>query len=118
MAESQGSKLIKLEHHLIDVAPTPGLAGLEGGDDRVLRTMEVLGRVLVLRVVAAAYVPALHAEPQVDPYVAGLQAILAAIGAWGDIFDAIEMRAGIGHGRLGVYASKKATGGGKGARSR
>lgn len=36
-----------LEHQLIDVAPTPVLAGFQGSHDRVPRGMKMLGGVLV-----------------------------------------------------------------------
>ena len=54
-------------------------AGLERPDDRVLGRVEVLGRVLVLRGVAAADVTALPALAQVHPRVAHLQALFAAL---------------------------------------
>jgi len=49
--------LRRLEHDLIDVAPAPVFAWLEGLDDRVIGRMEVFGRVLVFRGVATANVP-------------------------------------------------------------
>jgi hypothetical protein len=60
----------ELHRHLVDVAPAPTLAGLEGGHDRVLRRAEVLRRMLVLRAVATADVPAGPAQAQVYPLVA------------------------------------------------
>ena len=47
-----------LDDFLGDEAPAPGFARLEGPDDGVLDLPKVLRRVLVLRVVAAADVPA------------------------------------------------------------
>src|SRR5215475_11172972 len=41
--------------------------------------MKMLGGVLVLRRVTASHVPALHAQPQMHPGVAHLQALLAAL---------------------------------------
>src|SRR5262245_61049249 len=69
----------RLEADPIDVAPVPALAGLERADDRVLRRAVVPRRVLVLRVVAAADVSAGHAETQMHPHVACLEALLASI---------------------------------------
>jgi hypothetical protein len=40
----------------------------------------VLGRVLVLGFIAATYVPAREAFPEVHPHIAGLEALLAALG--------------------------------------
>src|SRR5688500_13187976 len=61
-----------LDHPLVDEAPAPVLARLEGLHDRVARGVEVLGGVRVLGVVAAADVAADQAHSQVDPGVAGL----------------------------------------------
>src|SRR2546430_8633621 len=44
-------------HELIDVAPAPVLPGLEGSHDRMLGRTEMLGGMLVLRVVAASDMP-------------------------------------------------------------
>jgi hypothetical protein len=49
------------------------------------------GRVLVLGAVAAAHVPAAHAEPQVNPLVADPEAILTPVRASRDFVDLIEM---------------------------
>src|SRR5438552_2693772 len=70
----------ELHSDLVDIAPAPVLAGLERGDDRMLRRMVVLGRVLVLRVVATADVAAGPAQAKVHPGVAGCEALLAAGG--------------------------------------
>src|SRR6185436_12177075 len=72
-------RLEGIEPHLVDEAPPPPFARLERANDRVLGGLEVLGGVLVLRIVAAPDVPALHAEPQVHPRVAHRQALLAAL---------------------------------------
>src|SRR5438105_1087499 len=54
----QHARSFKLQHDLVDVAPAPVLAGLERGHDGMLRRAEVLGGVLVLRLVATPDVPA------------------------------------------------------------
>src|SRR6266567_7666994 len=71
----------RLEIDLVDVAPDPVLALFEGLDDRVIGGLEVLGRVAVGRLVAAAYVSAGATEAQVDPATAGFEALLATVGA-------------------------------------
>src|ERR1700731_3961702 len=54
--------------------------------------VEVLGRVLVLRAVAAADMAALHAQAQVHPRVARLQAVLTPLGSVGlDFPDARDV---------------------------
>ena len=57
------------------------------------RLMEVLGRVLAGRGVAAADMAARQAQPQVHPAASGLQALLASLAARGDIADLIEVAA-------------------------
>jgi hypothetical protein len=59
--------------------------------------MEVLGRVLILRLVAAPDVPTAHAQPQMHPGVADLQAILTAIRAGRYVVYLIEMGTGLYH---------------------
>ena len=65
--------------HLIDVAPHPRFARFNRADERMLGLMEVLGRVLILRRVAAAYMPAFEAKPQMHPGVPPLHAILTNV---------------------------------------
>ena len=91
-----------VDHQIVDIAVHPILAGLVRLDDRVLRAVEVLRRVLVGRRVAAADVSAGHAKPQVDPFLSGVQAFLAAVTARLDGFAALlveflEVSAGIFH---------------------
>ena len=61
---------------LIDVAPGPALAGLEGRDHRVGRVVEMLRGVAARRAVAAADVAAGQAEAQMDPGRAQLSGTL------------------------------------------
>lgn len=70
---------------LVYVAPGPGFSRLEGLNQEMAGFMEVLGGVFVLGGVAAADVAALEANPQVNPGVAGLQALLAALGIGGEV---------------------------------
>jgi hypothetical protein len=71
---------VKLDEHLVHVAPPPVLSRLEGLDYGVIRGMEVPGRMFVLGRVAASDVPA-------D------EALLAALGARGDVVDLPQVRA-------------------------
>jgi hypothetical protein len=70
-----------LEHDLVDVAPAPIFARLEGLDNRVVGRVEMLCSVFVFRRIAAADVPADEALAQVHPGVANPQAILTAVCA-------------------------------------
>jgi hypothetical protein len=69
----------RLDQHVIHVAVAPVFSGLEGLDNRVSREVVVLGRVLVLGFIAATYVPAREAFPEMYPLVAGSQTLLAAV---------------------------------------
>jgi hypothetical protein len=60
----------EIKHHLVDIAPSPILTRLKRLHNRMLGPVKVLGRVLILRRVAATDVTARHAHPQMDPVVA------------------------------------------------
>src|SRR5437867_1029991 len=66
-----------------------------------MRGVEMLGRMLVRRLVAATDVAAGETKAQMHPLIAGPQAILAAIGAWAYGANLIEMPAGI-HGEISI----------------
>ena len=83
-----------INHLFINIAPAPVFTRLERLDDRMFRRMEVFRGVLVLRRIAAADVAAGHAEPQVDPRVANLQAVFTAVSARRDFANLIKMSAG------------------------
>jgi hypothetical protein len=58
------------------------LAGFDGRHNGMLRRMEMLSRVPILRIVAATDVSAGPAEPQMDPGIAELEALLATATTW------------------------------------
>ena len=63
--------------------------------------MEVLRRVAIRRLIAATDVPALEAEPEVDPVVARLETLFATVGrVGGHGADLIEVGAADIHGPL------------------
>jgi hypothetical protein len=82
----------KLKFKLVNITPAPVFSRLKGLDDRVVGGMEMPGRVLILGVVTAAHMATGEAEAQMDPGVTDFQAILAAIGAGGDLSYLVEMR--------------------------
>ena len=57
----------------------------------MVRRLEVLGRVLVFRRIAATYVSAGQTEPQVDPGVPQLHTLFADVLVGGSDFDLISM---------------------------
>src|SRR2546421_11426626 len=98
-ADRPATGLVDLEHSVVDVAVHPVLAALERLDDRMAGGAEVLGRVLVLRRVAAANVAADLAQAQVNPGVPHLQTFLAALGFRLWITNQLEMRADLCRGQ-------------------
>jgi hypothetical protein len=82
----------RFEHHPIDVTPDPVLSRLEGLDHRVVGRVEMLGGVLILRIVTATDMSAGETEAQVDPGSANFQTVLTSIGARCDVLDLIKMR--------------------------
>ena len=68
----------KVELQLIDVTPAPILSGLKRSHDGMLYGVKMFGRVLVLRRIAAPYMPTAEANPQVDPRVSDFQALFTA----------------------------------------
>src|SRR5882757_1245748 len=88
----------KIQHDLVHIAPPPAFRGIIAFDDRMAGGVEMLGRMLVLRIVAAADMAAAPAEPQMNPCVAELQAFLAAQRAGRDLADFLQMGAVRGHG--------------------
>jgi hypothetical protein len=77
----------------INVAPTPVFAWLERSDYRVPGGVEMFRRVFILRVVAAADMPAGPAQPQVDPGIAHGEAFLATFAARRIRIDEAKMAA-------------------------
>src|SRR5215469_14484498 len=88
-------------HQLVDVAPFPIFSGLERFHDRMTARLEVLRRMLVLRLIAAGDVSALQTFAKMQPRIACLQAILAAARARFDVADHVEVRA-LRHGKPSV----------------
>ena len=83
----------EVERHFVDKAPAPVFAALDGLHNGMLSGVEVLGGVFVLGGVAATDVAALEAEAEVDPGVAGLEALLAAFGVGVNVADLVEVGA-------------------------
>jgi len=82
------------EKHLVDVAPSPVFTALETPNDGMLRRMKVFGRVLVLRLIAAADMSALQAQPQVYPRCAHREALFTTLRrVRRDVAHSVEVRA-------------------------
>ena len=85
----------EIELHLVGVAPAPGLSRLNRAHDRMVHRVEVPGRVLVLRRVAAADVAAFHAHAQMDPAVACLEALFTPGRSGLHVSNLIKMFTGL-----------------------
>jgi hypothetical protein len=80
------------EEQLIDIAPAPVLATLEGLDNGIVGGVEVLRRVFVGRVVTATNVTTAKAQTQVHPPAASAEALLATVGRFRfDVANLVEM---------------------------
>jgi hypothetical protein len=93
----QREEHLGFEHNLVDVAPHPVFARLDGLHDGVLAVAEMLGGMLVFGRIAAADVAAFAANAEMHPSVAHLKALFAALGLWLDVFDLALMPAGLAH---------------------
>jgi hypothetical protein len=95
-----GSGLDLSRLHLVHVAPDPRLSRLDRSNQRMMHFMEMLGRVLVLRGIAAADVPTGKAQAQMDPGVAHLHAFFADVLVSAADFDLVKVCTLIRHGVL------------------
>ena len=81
--DPRGSIELGHEHRgPVDVAPRPLLARLERPDERVSFGVCVGRCVTVRRVVAATDVPALEADPQMEPWVPRDETLLTSVDAF------------------------------------
>src|SRR6185295_14805784 len=88
-----------LEEHLVHVTPAPVLAPLEAPHDRMPGGMEVLGGVPPGRLIAAADVATLLAEPEMHPATAGAETLLTPVrGPGGDVPYFTQVLAFLDHG--------------------
>jgi len=77
-SSQKGLELLRnIDLDLIDIAPTPPLPGLVGGDHGMARVMGVAGSVTARRTVATTDVAAGQTQPEMDPLRARFQALLA-----------------------------------------
>src|SRR3954453_14369222 len=84
---------VEIDHHFVEVAPTPPLGFIVGLHDRVPGSLEMLGRMLANRLVAAPNVTANPTYSEMDPVLTNLQAFLAAIGGRSDLCNQVQVRA-------------------------
>src|SRR5258706_6445949 len=83
----------QVEHHFVNIAPAPAFGRIIAFDDGMAAAVKMLGGMLAARLVAAADMAARPAHPEMKPFPAQLEALLAAFGARGDFLDRAEMAA-------------------------
>jgi hypothetical protein len=93
--EFSGVQLSRL--NLVHVAPHPVFLGLDGAYERMLAFVKVFGGVLVLGRVTAANLPALQAEPQMDPSVPHFDTFFAHVLVGAGYLYLVEVHACGGH---------------------
>lgn len=82
-----------IQFDLVSVTPAPRLSRLERAHNRMCRLMEMLGRMLVGRRIAATHVTALQAQAKVYPATARLQTLFTTLRSAGcHLSNLIEMR--------------------------
>jgi len=86
-ANERTGQSAEFKFNLIDVAPSPVLAGFDGPDNRMTYSMIVFCRVFVLRRVTATHMATDQAKAKVYPDIAHLQAFFAAAGMRFDILN-------------------------------
>jgi hypothetical protein len=63
----------------------------------MVNLVKMLRRVLVLGTVATPHVPARKTQPQMNPIVSHLQALLATVAAWLDVANCIKVATNLRH---------------------
>jgi hypothetical protein len=82
---------------LVHITPNPAFSRLNGANQRMLRFVEMLGRMLVLGRVAAANVSASEAQTQVNPRIAGFGTVLTHMFIGFSDLDLIKVGAILWH---------------------
>jgi hypothetical protein len=80
-----------VQHHLVDITPTPILAWFDRLHDGMFASVKMLGGVFVLGRIAASDVAAREAHAQMDPLVSHLQAFFAAVGTGLYVLDFFDV---------------------------
>src|SRR4030081_346867 len=88
----------KVEHHFVDITPTPSFRRIISFDDRVPGCAKMFGGVSVWRLIAAPDMAAGAADPQVQPGVAQFQAFFAPGSTRNNVTNFHQMFAKKRHG--------------------
>src|ERR1700733_12301923 len=87
----------QIEQDFIHIAPAPSFRRIVAFDDGMSGGVEMFGGMFVGRIIAAADMAATSADPQMQPYAAALQALLATERARRDVADAGDVGAALCH---------------------
>jgi hypothetical protein len=80
----------------MNVTPAPGFSALEGGNQRMIRRLEMLKCVGVLRIFAASDMATRQTDAKLGPLRSKREALLAAAPARRNLLDAAQMFARLG----------------------
>src|SRR5882757_3903479 len=92
--------LKSIEVEFVRIAPAPVFPGLKRLHNRMFDMPIVLAGMFVLGRIAAADVSAGKAEAKVDPAVAHLETLLAAVAAGGNFMNLAQVRTSCGSHRI------------------
>src|SRR3981189_1697566 len=81
----------QIKQHFIDIAPAPAFRRIIAFDHGMAGGVEMRGRMLVRRIIAAADMAAGAADPQMQPLASAFQALLATARARGHRLNAGDM---------------------------
>jgi hypothetical protein len=82
---------VQIDRNLVDIAPSPAFRRIVALNDRMSSGVKMLPRVLAGRLVAAANVTAVPADPQMHPFAPGFKALLAASCAGLDLHNGVDV---------------------------
>jgi hypothetical protein len=80
-------------NHFVHVAPDPIFSGLDGAHYRMMLMTKMFGGVLILGRITATHVAARHAHSEMNPGVAGLDAVFTDIRVCSCDFNLVEVLA-------------------------
>jgi hypothetical protein len=89
---SECASIRLLQKNLVHVAPLPGFSRLKRLHDGMFGLMKMLGRMLVFGRVTTAHMAANKALPQMDPGIAHLQTLFAAVAAGRHLANFLHVR--------------------------
>ena len=87
----------QIECHFVKVAPAPSFGGIIAFDNWMSGSLKVFRRVAIGGIVTASHVAARTTQTQMNPFIAGLQALLAAKSTRCDVANIFQVTAPVCH---------------------